>query len=112
MQHLRSESFDLYGRYSHVYRIRTESLPAAPIRILDVGDPFGTIASLFPDDETVSLDTRDAVLTSLRANPPRVDLLADDDSGFYVAPETLVAGEEDVVIARLDEVLRARDQRP
>ena len=56
--------------------------------------------------------TRDALLASLRANPPRVDLLADDDSGFYVAPETLVAGEEDVVTARLDEVLRARDQRP
>ncbi|MEY2473012.1 MAG: hypothetical protein QOK28_2341 [Actinomycetota bacterium] len=56
MQSLRSQSFDLYGRYSHVFRIRTESLPEAPIRILDVGDPFGTIAALFPDDETVSLD--------------------------------------------------------
>ena len=55
---------------------------------------------------------RDAVLAALRATPPRVDLLADDDSGFYVAPETLVAGEEDVVSARLDQVLRARDQRP
>jgi L-seryl-tRNA(Ser) seleniumtransferase len=51
---------------------------------------------------------RDAVLAALRANPPRVDLLADDDSGFFVAPETLLAGEEDVVTARLDEVLGGR----
>jgi uncharacterized pyridoxal phosphate-dependent enzyme len=51
---------------------------------------------------------RDAVLGELRANPPRVDLLADDDAGFFVAPETLLAGEEDVVTARLDEVLGRR----
>jgi uncharacterized pyridoxal phosphate-dependent enzyme len=51
---------------------------------------------------------RDAVLGKLRANPPRVDLLADDDAGFFVAPETLVAGEEDLVTARLDEVLGRR----
>ncbi|MBA2607970.1 MAG: glycosyltransferase [Actinobacteria bacterium] len=56
MQWLRSQSFDLYGRYSHVWLIRTQSLPAAPLRILDVGDPFGTIASIFPDDHTFSLD--------------------------------------------------------
>ncbi|MEY2399808.1 MAG: hypothetical protein QOJ00_2982 [Actinomycetota bacterium] len=56
MQWLRSQSFDLYGRYSHVWQIRTQSLGAAPLRILDVGDPFGTIASIFPDDHTVSLD--------------------------------------------------------
>jgi hypothetical protein len=51
---------------------------------------------------------RDLVLGELRANPPRVDLLADDDAGFFVAPETLLAGEEDVVTARLDEVLGRR----
>jgi L-seryl-tRNA(Ser) seleniumtransferase len=49
--------------------------------------------------------TRDAVLAGLRANRPRVDLLADDDCGFFVAPETLEAGEEDIVISRLAEVL-------
>jgi uncharacterized pyridoxal phosphate-dependent enzyme len=51
---------------------------------------------------------RDLVLGELRANPPRVDLLNDDDCGFFVAPETLLAGEEDVVASRLDEVLRGR----
>ena len=51
---------------------------------------------------------RDAVLGELRANPPRVDLLADEDAGFFVAPETLVAGEEDAVTVRLDEVLGRR----
>ena len=56
MQSLRSQSFDLFGRYSHVWAIRNESLPSERLRILDVGDPFGTIASLFPDDDTVSLD--------------------------------------------------------
>jgi uncharacterized pyridoxal phosphate-dependent enzyme len=54
-----------------------------------------------------SAATRGAVLAALRATPPRVDLLADDDTGFFVAPETLLAGEEDVVTARLDEVLGA-----
>ncbi len=53
-----------------------------------------------------SAAARDAVLAELRASPPRVDLLADDESGFYVAPETLLPGEEDVVVDRLDEVLR------
>jgi L-seryl-tRNA(Ser) seleniumtransferase len=48
---------------------------------------------------------RDAVLGALRGTPPRVDLLADDDSGFFVAPETLIAGEEAVVTARLADVL-------
>jgi L-seryl-tRNA(Ser) seleniumtransferase len=44
---------------------------------------------------------RDALLTSLRRSPPRIDLLADDDVGFYVAPETLQVGEEVVIAERL-----------
>jgi uncharacterized pyridoxal phosphate-dependent enzyme len=55
---------------------------------------------------TGSAASRDAVLVALRATPPRIDLLADDDAGFFVAPETLLPGEEDVVIARLADVLR------
>ena len=35
---------------------------------------------------------RDEILASLRAEPPRVELLPDGDAGFYVAPETLVTG--------------------
>ncbi len=56
MQSLRSQSFDLFGRYSHVWEIRRASLPPGRLRILDVGDPFGTISSLFPDDDTTSVD--------------------------------------------------------
>ncbi len=44
---------------------------------------------------------RDALLASLRRSPPRIDLLADDDAGFYVAPETLRSGEEVVIAERL-----------
>jgi len=44
---------------------------------------------------------RDALLAALRASPPRIDLLADDDVGFYVAPETLLQGEEVVIAERL-----------
>jgi hypothetical protein len=44
---------------------------------------------------------RDALLASLRRSPPRIDLLADDDAGFYVAPETLQPGEEVVIAERL-----------
>jgi hypothetical protein len=50
---------------------------------------------------------RDALLAALRATSPRIDLLADDVAGFYVAPETLVPGEEDIVLVRLDAELRA-----
>jgi hypothetical protein len=31
---------------------------------------------------------RNALLAALRATLTRIDLLADDDAGFYVAPET------------------------
>jgi L-seryl-tRNA(Ser) seleniumtransferase len=51
---------------------------------------------------------RDEILASLRAEPPRVELLPAGDDGFYLAPETLVPGEEAVVTRRLDEVLQAR----
>ncbi len=44
---------------------------------------------------------RDAFLASLRRSPPRLDLLADDDAGFYVAPETLQPGEEVIIAERL-----------
>jgi L-seryl-tRNA(Ser) seleniumtransferase len=60
---------------------------------------------------TGSAAIRDGVLVALRATPPRVDLLADDDSGFFVAPETLLPGEEDVVTARLADVLRIANGR-
>ena len=56
--------------------------------------------------------SRDTLLAGLRATSPRVDLLADDDAGFFVAPETLVSGEEDVVLARLDAELEAMRTRP
>lgn len=44
---------------------------------------------------------RDGLLASLRRSPPRVDLLADDEVGFYVAPETLQQGEEVIIAERL-----------
>ena len=37
---------------------------------------------------------RDEILASLRADPPRIELLPAGDDGFYLAPETLVPGEE------------------
>lgn len=56
MDALLTTSFDRFARYSYTYRLRIELLPESPLRILDVGDPFGTLAPLFPDDLTVSLD--------------------------------------------------------
>jgi L-seryl-tRNA(Ser) seleniumtransferase len=59
----------------------------------------------------VDVAARDALLADLRSVPPRIDLLADDeDAGFYVAPETLLEGEERTIIERLDAVLA--DLRP
>lgn len=56
MDALGSTSFDRYARYLYTYRLRTELLPARSLRILDVGDPYGTLAPVFPDDLTVSID--------------------------------------------------------
>jgi L-seryl-tRNA(Ser) seleniumtransferase len=55
---------------------------------------------------------RDALLARLRGEPPRVDLLADEENGFYVAPETLLPGEELIVSRRLDAMLALLATRP
>ena len=49
-------SFDQFARYVYLERIRRECFAPEPLRILDVGDPFGTIGTLFPGDTTVSID--------------------------------------------------------
>jgi uncharacterized pyridoxal phosphate-dependent enzyme len=48
---------------------------------------------------------RDEILERLRAGAPRVELLPAGADGLFVAPETLVPGEEAVVTARLANVL-------
>ncbi len=55
MEALLATSFDRYARYTYVARLRAK-LGSEPIRILDVGDPYGTLAGIFPTDHTVSLD--------------------------------------------------------
>jgi uncharacterized pyridoxal phosphate-dependent enzyme len=51
---------------------------------------------------------RDEILARLRAEPPRIELLPAGDDGFYLAPETLVPGEEALVTRRLGDVLDGR----
>jgi D-glucosaminate-6-phosphate ammonia-lyase len=51
---------------------------------------------------------RDEILARLRAEPPRIELLPAGDDGLYIAPETLVPGEEAVVTTRLGDVLDGR----
>jgi len=48
---------------------------------------------------------RDEILAALRADPPRVELLPEGDDSLYLAPETLVPGEEEIVTRRLSAVL-------
>ncbi len=55
MEPLLLESFDMYGRYRRLAELRA-GLGKPPLRILDVGDPFGTVSSLFAGDTTVSVD--------------------------------------------------------
>lgn len=55
-------------------------------------------------DGATSAD-RDRFLSVLRTNPPRIDLLADDAIGFYVAPETLRLGEEEIITEELGQLL-------
>jgi L-seryl-tRNA(Ser) seleniumtransferase len=50
---------------------------------------------------------RDEILAHLRDGSPRVELLPAGDDGMYLAPETLVPGEENAVTQRLAEVLQA-----
>jgi len=49
---------------------------------------------------------RDEILAQLRGGPPRIELLPAGDDGLYLAPETLVPGEETMVTQRLAEVLQ------
>jgi uncharacterized pyridoxal phosphate-dependent enzyme len=52
---------------------------------------------------------RDGILARLRAGSPRIELLSEGDDAFYLAPETIVPGEEAVVTQRLTEVLAPGD---
>jgi D-glucosaminate-6-phosphate ammonia-lyase len=52
---------------------------------------------------------RDGILSRLRAGSPRIELLPERDDAFYLAPETIVPGEEAVVTQRLAEVLAQPD---
>ena len=52
---------------------------------------------------------RDGILARLRTGSPRIELLPEGDDAFYLAPETMVPGEEAVVTQRLAEVLAQRD---
>jgi L-seryl-tRNA(Ser) seleniumtransferase len=58
-----------------------------------------------------SPEARDRLLADLRATPPRVDLLPDDEAGLFVAPETLVPGEEDTITAQLERLLDGEGSR-
>jgi L-seryl-tRNA(Ser) seleniumtransferase len=55
---------------------------------------------------------RDDLLAALRATPPRIDLLEDDSNGFFVAPETLLPGEEEIISRRLGELLAGSRSKP
>jgi L-seryl-tRNA(Ser) seleniumtransferase len=48
---------------------------------------------------------RDEILAALRERPPRVAALPGGGDSFYVAPETLLPGEEVVVTDRLGQLL-------
>jgi L-seryl-tRNA(Ser) seleniumtransferase len=48
---------------------------------------------------------RDEILAHLREGPPRIELLPAEADGLYLAPETLLPGEETVVTQRLAAVL-------
>jgi L-seryl-tRNA(Ser) seleniumtransferase len=50
-------------------------------------------------------ERRDDVLAALRAGSPRIELLPEGDDALYLAPETLVPGEELIVTRRLGEIL-------
>ena len=49
-------SFDRFARYSYLRRVREQWFGPEPVRVLDVGDPYGTLTMFLPDDLTVSLD--------------------------------------------------------
>lgn len=48
---------------------------------------------------------RDELIRRLRDGRPRIDLLVGPDDLFYVAPETVLPGEEQAIALRLDELL-------
>lgn len=113
MHPLISSSFDRFARYSHVERVRA-LLGPEPLEILDVGDPYGTLDLLFPQDRTISLDI-------YAEEPPRherhahvigsgFDLPFPDDSFDLVTShdtlEHLPAGRKSEFLAELVRVSR------
>lgn len=51
---------------------------------------------------------RDAVMADLYAGRPRIAVWPSGDDGIYVNPQTLVPGEEALIVPRLEEILAAR----
>lgn len=56
MRQTLTDSFDHHSRYRYLTELRRTAFRPKPIRVLDVGDPFGHVGELFPGDRTVSLD--------------------------------------------------------
>lgn len=109
MRLLKTESFDRFGRYSHVWQLRP-SIDRRPIKILDVGDPYGLLGRLF-DDFTVSVDFLTDVLPGLEDHAHvqgSGTLLPFRDGAFDVVTshDALEHVPHELRLAFIDELLR------
>lgn len=71
----------------------------------EAGQPMPRAELVF--DEAALCITRDEILRQLRAGTPAISLAAAGPGGIFVNPQTLRAGEEHIIIERIQAILRA-----
>jgi D-glucosaminate-6-phosphate ammonia-lyase len=69
----------------------------------EAGQPMPR-AEVVLDEEALGI-TRDELLVQLRAGDPSIALSAAGASGIFVNPQTLTAGQEEIIIGRIDEII-------
>ena len=70
-----------------------------------VGDPKQAIYGFRGGDVFTYLSARDELLARLRKGDPSIALAAAGANGVYLNPQTLEPGQEEIIVARLVEIL-------
>ena len=71
----------------------------------EAGQPMPRAEIVF-DEQGLGL-TRDEILEALRSGEPAIALASAGNSGVFVNPQTLAPGQEQIIAARLREILKA-----
>ena len=74
----------------------------------EAGQPLPRVELLF--DMARTGIPRDEILAQLMTGDPMISLAASTTNGIYINPQTLRPGEEQIIVARIKEILRGSEQ--